>query len=300
LYFAGLYWFYALTPYVVIVNMFENMIYISSAFHGFSNRIAQGLALGPELLFTVSIVVGGAYFVDCAIKKRKQPIAMPLYLISLVSFVLHTHIFEFFRMISGAPFILLFGIQTTIRTLSASENPIKSSPFASAAIGISAGWILIVTGSAVFNYPLATGSRLRLADIDSISFAKPRSIEGITFYNSDQQRFYREVRRLCKGKVVINLTSDALIAGACRDNPILVADWLYETSVELAAENPALYGRLASQPPKLEQGEVLFTYGQQGGDLKSIGLLDNEKQDFSSYPINVFVTSDLVGAVAPP
>ena len=108
-------------------------------------------------------------------------------------------------------------------------------------------------------------------------------------------------RRLCRGKVIINQTSDALIARACRDNPILLADWLYETSVELAAENPTLHARLVSHPLKLERGEVLFTYGEQEGDLRSIGHLGNDRQDFSfPLPINVFTAPGAPDLVGPP
>ena len=99
LYFLWLYLAYGVTTYFVFASMLENTRYISSAFTEFYSPLGHWLVFGPELMFTAGIAIGGAYFIDCVIKRRKEPVTLSLYLISLVSFVLHTHIFEFFRMI---------------------------------------------------------------------------------------------------------------------------------------------------------------------------------------------------------
>lgn len=291
-YFLALYAIYGLPPAFVVGEITSNTLYISGAFPGWLNRLAHWLVQRQEILFTAGVAIGAAYFIDAALHREQHPAALALYLISLVTFVLHTHIFEFFRMISGTPFILLFGIQAVIETLSSSRNPLRARPFTTAAIAIFSGWVLIALVSAVLSYPLATGWRFRLDEVGAVSLSKPRTIEGITFYNRNQKRFYEKVHRLCQGKTVINQTSDVLIAGVCRDNPILVPDWLYETTVKLAAERPELNAKVTSEPRTLEPGEVMFTYTAPSEHLKSIVRLRNKRQDFFPQTIHVVTANE--------
>lgn len=284
LFFAFIWIVYGVTPVDVLSIMIDNTLLIGSVFdkNGFKNFLSWPMSQ-PVVLFNVALASGLCYFLaEWPDTTKNYRVGIAFYLASLVGYALNTHIFEFFRLICATPYLLLLLSETSSRTfqnLSCSSRGV----FRTSVRAVSLALILYVAAVSATRYPNATA----LFPARANNAISGWSVMGIRFHSNEQAQFYESVVKACGKRALINMTGDVLISRMCSTN-VIVADTLYETKLWIAAHRPDLATRLLNSRPRLKDGEVLFTYQADIGELKLITTIPNRKQDWVSTDIYVY------------